>query len=96
MIAILIYWTLQIAIWMACILIFVRRKKIAAKNKGRKDSTVQKVLMLTLTPVFAFAYVCMGGYPPKDDQVYFILAVTVVIYGALIARWARQYRQATQ
>jgi len=96
MTAILIYWTLQIAIWIACVFIFIRRKEIAERHKGRRDSTAQRILMLVLTPVFAFAYACMGGYPPKDDQVYFILVVTLVMYGALIARWIRQSRQATQ
>ena len=69
----LIYWTLQIAIWIGCIFLFVRRKEIIEKHKGRKDSKFQRVLMLFLTPVFAYGYACLGGYPPKDDQVYFVL-----------------------
>jgi hypothetical protein len=74
--AMLLYWIFQIAIWIACIVIFIRRKEIPEKHKGRKDSTVRKVLMLVFIPMFAFAYACMGGYPPKDNQVYFIFVVT--------------------
>ena len=96
MTATLIYWTLQIAIWIACVFIFARRKEIAAKHKGRKDPKLQRVLMLILAPVFAFVYACLGGYPPKDDQVYFVLVVSVLIVGVSVARWIRQDREASQ
>ena len=96
MTAILIYWTLQIAVWIACVFIFLRRKEIARNHKGRKDPRLQRVFMLIFTPIFAFGYACLRGYPPKNDQVYFILVLTVVMYGALIARWIRQDREISQ
>ena len=96
MTATLIYWTLQITIWIVCIFLFIRRKEIIAKHTGRKDPKLQRVLMLVLTPLLAFGYACLGGYPPKDDQVYFVLVVSVIMLGSLIARWIRQDREATQ
>jgi hypothetical protein len=93
MTATVIYWTLQIAIWIACIFVFIRRKQNIEKHNGRKDSRLQRVFMVIFIPVFAFGYACLGGYPPKDDQVYFILVVTVLMYGVMFARWIRQNRK---
>jgi hypothetical protein len=54
MTAILVYWALQIAVWIAGGFIFLRRKEIVQKHKGRKDPRLQRVFMLIFTPIFAF------------------------------------------
>lgn len=89
---ILAYWVIQILIGIVCISVFVRRKKLTTRHR-RKDGPIEKIFMILGTPVFAFGYACMGGYPPKDDQIYFILVVTLLIYGSLIFRWIRQNRE---
>ena len=93
MTATVIYWSVQLAIWIVGATLFARREAIAEKHYGRKDSPVERVLMLVLTPVLAYGYACLGGFPPKEDQLYFVLFVTVAMHGVLIARWVRQSRE---
>jgi hypothetical protein len=99
----LIYWALQVAIWGWCIYFLVTRKEREARREiadgskaRRKTSTAQWVAMMVIVPVIAFLYACMRGFPPKDDQVTFIIIATCGMSGALYLRWRRQRREETE
>lgn len=94
MFASILYWTIQVVIWIVCIRIFVLAKRGQLnRSKSRREGPIEKLAILILIPAMGYGYACLGGYPPKDDQIYFILFFCVVMYGVMIARWIRNDRE---
>ncbi|MES2573231.1 MAG: hypothetical protein V4710_24630 [Verrucomicrobiota bacterium] len=89
-----LYWIVQIAIWIVCIRIFVfAKQRPINRSNSRREGPIEKMAILVLIPVMAFGYACLGGYPPKDDQIYFIFGCSLLMYGVMIARWIRNNRE---
>lgn len=92
MMGLVLYIAIQIALLGFAIHIIVNREEIRARHAHKKDSQREKIAIVILVPVMAFAYSLLGGYPPKSDQLVFTTVVTVFMYGAAILRWIRQSR----
>ena len=85
----ILYWSVQILIWILCIVVIINRKEI--KSNRKKKLTLSKfIAVMIIAPFFAFGYACMGGFPLKTDQIIFIFGCTFLIYVGLIYGYFNQ------
>ena len=94
MLGTVIYVIFQIAIFAYCFHVLRNFRQIREQGAAQQDSPLRKIITLVLIPAGAYGYACLGGFPPKSDQLLFAAVATVVMYGAIAFRWRRQTRHA--
>ena len=86
----IIYVVLQVIAAVYAVYILTHWREIRERNKGRKDSPAQIVVLIILIPAIAYGYQSLKAHPLGPEQWTQMYWMTAAMYAVLLARWVRQ------
>src|SRR5678815_3150707 len=89
-----IYIGLQIYAVGYTIYVLTHWRELRERNKGKKDSPKQIIVLLLLIPALAYGYQALKGYPLGPNQRAEMYFMAGAMYAVLFMRWIRQSRRA--